>query len=204
MTPLPLGVLISGRGSNLQAIVRAAREGRAAVRVVVVVADRRAPGLDFARQEGIPAYEVHRTGFADRDAFEEALLERLREHGAQAVALAGFLRVLGPRFLRGAPGPVLNIHPSLLPAFPGLRAQAQALEYGVKVAGCTVHFVDEGVDTGPIILQRAVPVLEDDDVESLSRRILAEEHRAYPEALDLLARGRLRVEGRRVHIVPPE
>jgi phosphoribosylglycinamide formyltransferase-1 len=197
---LNLGVLASGRGSNLGAILRAQAEGELPARVAVVVSDRpEANVLDLARRHGVPALCVE-PGRDRRDAFEARIASCLERHRVDLVCLAGFMRVVGPGLLGRYPGRILNIHPSLLPAFPGRDAQRQAWEHGVKVTGCTVHFVDEGVDTGPIILQRAVAVAEEDDPESLAARILREEHLAYPEAIRLLAQGRLQLEGRRVRV----
>jgi phosphoribosylglycinamide formyltransferase 1 len=192
-------VLASGRGSNLQAILDAARRPGFPARVVVVVSDREgAPALTRAASHDVPAVFLNPKDVADREAYDAALGRVLKEHRVGLVCLAGFMRILGPAFVRAWRGRLLNIHPSLLPAFPGLRAQGQALEYGVKVAGATVHFVDEGVDTGPIVLQSSVPVLPGDTEDALAGRILAEEHRLYPEAVRLFAEGRLRIEGRRV------
>ncbi|HXG15054.1 MAG TPA: phosphoribosylglycinamide formyltransferase [Calidithermus sp.] len=201
--PLAVGVLASGRGSNLQALLDAAARPGYPARVVIVIADReRAPALARAEAAGVPAVFLDPKGYEDRAAYDAALSERLERAGVELVCLAGFMRILGPAFVRAWRGRVMNIHPALLPAFPGLHAQRQALEYGVKVAGATVHFVDEGVDSGPIILQAAVPVEPDDTEETLSARILAEEHRLYPEAVRLYAEGRLQVEGRRVRVLP--
>lgn len=192
-------VMASGRGSNFQAIVDAAERGRLNARVVGVVCDNPdAPVLGRAASHGIPAAVVKRDAFASRAAFEEALVRAVAEFGPDLVVLAGFMRVLGRTFLEAFPGRVINIHPSLLPAFRGLEAQRQALEYGVKYSGCTVHFVDEGVDTGPILGQRVVPVMPDDTPESLSARILEQEHDLLVECIRALAEGRVRVEGRRV------
>lgn len=201
MVRLTVGVLASGRGSNLRSIIRATAEGRVPARVVVVISNVSTAGaLEIARENGIEAVCVDPKNHPDRRTYDAALVEVLRSHGVELVALAGYMRLVGPAFLEAFPGRVLNIHPSLLPAFPGLNAQKKALEHGVKVAGCSVFFVDEGTDTGPIIIQAAVPVHEDDTVETLSDRILAEEHRIYPEAIRLFAEGRLRVEGRRVRV----
>jgi phosphoribosylglycinamide formyltransferase-1 len=200
-SPPVLGVLASGRGSNLQAILDAIAAGRCPARVAVVVSDRKdAAALDRARRAGVPAVHVDPRGFAERPAFDDAVAAVLDGHGVGLVCLAGYMRLLSPGFVTRYRGRLLNVHPGLLPAFPGLHAQRQALAYGVKVAGATVHFVDEGVDTGPIVLQAAVPVLEDDTEETLAARILAEEHRLYPEAIRLFAEGRLRLDGRRVRI----
>ena len=198
-TPLGLGVLASGRGSNLQAILEACARPGFPARVVAVVSDReRAQALDRARATGVPARFVNPKDFPDREAYDLALVRELQARGVGLVCLAGFMRILTSGFVRAYAGRILNVHPSLLPAFPGLAAQRQALEYGVKVAGATVHFVDEGVDTGPIILQASVPVHPDDTEESLSARILAEEHRLYPDAIRLFAEGKLVIAGRRV------
>jgi len=196
---LRVGVLGSGRGSNLQALLDAAARPGYPARVVVVVSDKeRAQALERARAHGVAAVWLNPKDFADRAAYDAALGRLLEEHRVGLVCLAGFMRILTPELVRAFAGRVLNIHPSLLPAFPGLHAQRQALDYGVKVAGATVHFVDEGVDTGPIALQASVPVQPDDTEESLSARILAVEHRIYPEAVRLFAEGRLRLAGRKV------
>lgn len=196
---LRVGVLGSGRGSNLQALLDAAARPGYPARVVVVVSDKeRAQVLERARAHGVAAVWLNPKDFGDRAAYDAALGRLLEEHRVGLVCLAGFMRILTPEFVRAFPGRVLNIHPSLLPAFPGLHAQRQTLDYGVKVAGATVHFVDEGVDTGPIALQASVPVQPDDTEESLSARILTVEHRIYPEAVRLFAEGRLRLAGRKV------
>jgi phosphoribosylglycinamide formyltransferase-1 len=198
-TPLGLGVLASGRGSNLQAILDACARPHFPARVVVVLSDReRAQALDRARGAGVEACFVNPKDFPDRDAYDLALVRELQARRVGLVCLAGFMRILTSGFVRAYAGRILNVHPSLLPAFPGLAAQRQALEYGVKVAGATVHFVDEGVDTGPIVLQSSVPVRPDDTEESLSARLLLEEHRLYPEAIRLFAEGRLTIVGRKV------
>lgn len=200
MSGLVLGVLASGRGSNLQAILDASGRGLPA-RVGVVISDvEQAPALFRAREAGVPAVFVNPLEYPGRATYEARLLEVLRKYRVDLVCLAGYMRIVGRTMLAAFPGRVMNIHPSLLPAFPGVDAQAQALEYGVKVSGCTVHLVDGGMDTGPIILQRSVEVLEDDDRESLARRILEQEHQAYPEAIRLFAEGRLSLEGRRVRV----
>lgn len=195
-----LGVLASGRGSNLEALLEAIAGGRLPVRPGVVVSNRSAArALEVARSHGVPAVFVDPRPFAgDREAYDREVVGVLRRHGVDLVALAGYMRLVTPAFLSGFPGRVLNIHPSLLPAFPGLDAHSQALTYGVKVSGCSVFLVDEGVDTGPIILQAAVPVEDGDTPETLAARILEQEHRIFPEALRLVAEGRIRVEGRRV------
>jgi phosphoribosylglycinamide formyltransferase-1 len=196
-----LAVLASGRGSNCQAILEAVEAGRLGARVACVLSDREdAEVLGLARDRGVPAWYLPpgRPGARLTAEAEEVWVHRLREQGAEWIALAGFMRILGPTLLGAFPGRVLNIHPSLLPAFPGLDAQGQAFRYGVKIAGCTVHFVDQGVDTGPIVLQAALPVLDGDTEVSLKARILELEHRTYVEALALAFEGCLRLEGRHV------
>ena len=199
--PLRVGVLASGRGSNFQALVEAARSGRLPAVVAVLISDRPdAPALGIARAFGIEALFLDPKQYPSREAHEKAIIAALDERRIGLVCHAGYMRILTSAYVEHFRGRAFNIHPSLLPAFPGLHAQRQALEHGVRVAGATVHFVDEGVDTGPIVLQAAVPVLPGDTEETLSRRILAEEHRIYPEAVRLFAEGRLRIEGRNVHI----
>jgi phosphoribosylglycinamide formyltransferase-1 len=201
---LALGVLVSGRGSNLQAILDACARPDFPARVVVVISDReRAVALERARAAGVEALWVNPKDFADREAFDVALVHELTARQVGLVCHAGFMRILSPTYVRALAGRALNIHPSLLPAFPGLHAQRQALDHGAKVSGATVHFVDEGMDTGPIVLQAAVPVEPGDTEDTLAARILIQEHRLYPEAIRLFAEGRLRIEGRRV-IVSPE
>lgn len=198
---LKLGVLASGRGTNLQAILEACRQGELPARVAVVVSDnRQALALERAREVGVPAVFLDPAGKKRRD-YDREISRELSARGVELVCLAGYMRVLGRAFLEEWEGRVLNIHPSLLPAFPGREAQRQAWEYGVKVAGCTVHFVTPEVDAGPIILQAAVPVREDDSPESLAARILEQEHRLYVEAIRLYLQGKLRREGRRVKIL---
>jgi phosphoribosylglycinamide formyltransferase-1 len=192
-------VLISGRGSNLRAIVEATLDGRLDARVAVVVSNRAdAKGLEFARATGIETLVMPHRDFASRDEFDAALVTVLRRSGVRLVCLAGFMRLLGRAFLAAFPDAVLNIHPSLLPSFPGERAVRQAIEHGVKVSGATVHFVTADLDSGPIVAQRAVPVLDDDDEQSLAARILEVEHRLYPEAIRRVAAGGWRLAGRRV------
>jgi phosphoribosylglycinamide formyltransferase-1 len=201
MTPIAIGVLASGRGSNLQAILDACRAGRLPARVRIVVSDvSTAPALDRARQSGAEARHVDPKAFPSRDAFDRALVAILRNAGVDLVCLAGFMRILGPEVVAGFRHRIMNIHPALLPAFPGLHVQRKALEYGVKCSGCSVHFVDEGMDTGPIVIQAAVPVHDDDTEATLAARILEQEHRIYPEAIRLFAEGRLEVRGRRVFV----
>ncbi len=197
----PIGVLASGRGSNLQAIIDAIEAGRLDCELAVVVSDRAdAAALERAREHGVKAVFVNPREHPNRESFDRAVLAHLAEHRVELVCLAGFMRVLTPGFIAAYRNRIMNIHPALLPAFPGLHAQRQALEHGVKVSGATIHFVDERVDTGPIILQAAVPVFEDDTEETLSVRILEQEHQIYPRAIQLFAEGRLEVRGRRVII----
>jgi phosphoribosylglycinamide formyltransferase 1 len=206
---LSLGVLISGGGTNLQALLDATSAGELDAQIRVVISNQAdAYGLERARARGIPTVALSHRAFADRAAFDEALVKALREHGVEWVALAGFMRVLTPGFLAAFPDRVVNIHPALLPAFPGVEGIRQAHDYGVKIAGCTVHFVDTGVDSGPIIAQRAVSVLESDTAESLKQRVLTEEHLAFVLAWKLIAAGRVRIEtnesGRRIaKVLPP-
>jgi len=193
-----LGVLISGRGSNLQAIVDAIREGRLDAEIAVVISNRaEAAGLDRAREAGIETLYISHRAFPARDDFDRALVDALRARDVGLVCLAGFMRLLGGPMLEAFPNAILNIHPSLLPAFPGVDAQRHALEHGVKVTGVTVHLVTAELDGGPIVLQRSVPVLDDDTADSLSARILVEEHRAYPAAIKAVLDGQWRVERRR-------
>lgn len=202
MERIRLGVLVSGRGSNLQAIIDAVERGELAADIAVVISNHRAVlALERAERHGTKTAVFEWSDFGSRMKQQSAMLECLRERRIDLLVLAGFDRILGKEMLREYEGRIINIHPSLLPAFAGsLHAQAEALEYGVKVTGCTVHFVTEDVDCGPIILQRAVPVLDSDTADSLAARILAEEHEALPEAIRLIASGRVRVEGRRTFI----
>lgn len=198
---LRVGVLASGRGSNLRAIAEAARAGRIPATVAVLIADRAEAGaVGIARAHGIETLFVDPRQHPSREAHDEAVIAALEARRVSLVCLAGYMRLLTGAFVKHFDARVLNVHPSLLPAFPGLHPQRQALQHGVKVAGATVHFVDEGTDTGPIVLQAAVPVLPGDTEDTLAARILAEEHRLYPEAIRLFAQGRLEIRGRRVHI----
>ncbi len=198
---LRVGVLASGRGSNFQALVEAAESGRLPVEMVVLISDRgAAPVLDIARAHGVEALFVDPKQYPNREAHEKAIVSALDERRVGLMCHSGYMRILTSTYTEHFRGRALNIHPSLLPAFPGLHAQRQALEHGVRLTGATVHFSDEGMDTGPIVLQAAVPVLPGDSEETLSRRILAEEHRIFPEAVRLFAEGRLRIDGRTVHI----
>lgn len=192
---IALGVLVSGSGTNLQAILGAIRARTLDARVAVVVSNvAEATALDRARSAGAPAVVVDHKRFADRTAFDAAVVQQLREHGVELVVLAGFMRLLTPVLLDAFPMRIVNVHPALLPAFPGIHGARQALAYGVRVAGCTVHFVDRGTDTGPIIAQAAVPVLEDDDEAALAARILEKEHELLPRVLQWMAEGRVSVE----------
>jgi phosphoribosylglycinamide formyltransferase-1 len=194
-----LGVLISGRGSNMMAIVAACERGEIPAEVALVAANvTDAPGLAWAAARGIPTAALPHAAFPDRGAHEGALLERLRGAGVEWVCLAGYMRLLTAAFVEAYPSRILNIHPALLPSFPGLHGQRQAWTWGVKVSGCTVHLVDAKLDHGPIVVQRVVPVLEDDDEESLAARILEQEHLAYPEALSRLLGEAWQLDGRRV------
>jgi phosphoribosylglycinamide formyltransferase-1 len=193
-----LGILLSGRGSNFLAIADAIAEKRLPAEIALVISNRPdAPGLAAAMERGIHAVSFPSKGL-DREQYDRQLIEELRAHNVDLVCLAGYMRILSGYFIREFPMRILNIHPSLLPAFPGLDAQHQALVHGAKIAGCTVHFVDEGLDSGPIVAQASVPVLDEDTAESLSTRILREEHRLYSEAIALIVSGNYRIEGRRV------
>ena len=199
-----LGVLVSGRGSNLQAILDAINADRLTAKIGVVICDNpEANALRKVAGTGIPTAVIERRNFAAKQEFEEAVIAQLDLHHVELVVLAGFMRILSPRFINRFPARIMNIHPALLPAFPGLDAQKQAIEYGVKVSGATVHFVDEGMDSGPIILQEAVPVETEDTVASLSERILHLEHRLYVRAIRLYCEGRISIDGRSVKILPP-
>lgn len=196
-----IGVIASGRGSNLQSILDHIAAGELPVEVAVVISDHAdAVALERAEKNGIPKVAIPRKECRDKQDFEERIDKALRDHDVELVVLAGFMRILSGSFISKWEHRIVNIHPALLPSFTGLDAQGQAVDYGVKVAGCTVHFVDEGTDTGPIILQKVVPVMDDDTSETLAQRILVEEHKALPEAVKLWAEGRLRIEGRKVHI----
>lgn len=204
MKPAPrIGVLISGRGSNLRALIEAGRADRLGGELAVVISNRpAAAGLEHARQAGIETAVCPSAG-RDREEQEREVAARLRDHRVDLVCLAGYMRRLSGGFIADFPGRILNVHPSLLPAFPGMHAQKQAFDHGVKVSGATVHLVEEALDAGPIVLQEAVPVLEGDDADTLAARILEAEHRIYPEAVRLVLGGRCRVEGRRVRIEAP-
>lgn len=192
-----LGILISGRGSNFEAIANAIARRKLDAEIAIVISNRAsAGGLDIARERGFPIRVIESRGM-EREAYDKLVIDELRTHEVDLVCLAGFMRLLSASFVAAWPQRVLNIHPSLLPAFPGLDAQRQALDYGVKITGCTVHLVDEFLDSGPIIQQAAVPVLEDDTVETLSARILAQEHLIYPKAIQMIVDRRVTLHGRR-------
>jgi phosphoribosylglycinamide formyltransferase 1 len=194
-----IGVLLSGRGSNFEALAESVAAGRIPnAEIAVVISNREgAPGIDKAKQRKIDARVIPSKGL-EREAYDRQVVGVLQEHRVDLVCLAGYMRLLSPYFVASYPQRILNIHPSLLPSFPGLESQRQALEYGVKFAGCTVHFVDENLDAGPIILQATVPVRDDDTEATLSARILAEEHRVYSEAVRIVLEGKYKIEGRRV------
>ena len=192
-----IGILLSGRGSNFEAIARQIDEGKLGAEIAIVVSNvEAAPSLRRARERGLDVFFLNSKGLS-REAFDRQVIHVLEEKRVDLVCLAGFMRLLSPSFIKVFRNRILNIHPSLLPAFPGLDAQRQALEYGVKVSGCTVHFVDEGLDSGPIILQAVVPVLDGDTEESLSARILEQEHQIYPKAIQCVLDGPIRINGRR-------
>lgn len=196
-----IAVLASGRGSNFQAVIDAINAGTIPARCVALITDNpKAYAIERAQKAGIPAVVIDYSSFPSREVYERALLSAMQQQGADLFVLAGYMRILGKGIVQAFPGKMVNIHPALLPSFTGLHAQRQALEYGVKVAGCTVHFVDEHLDCGPIILQRPVPVLEGDDEETLAERILEQEHIAFPEAIRLFCEDRLEITGRMVRV----
>ncbi len=200
--PVTIAVLVSGNGSNFQAIVDAIEAGRISnARIACLISNKAdAFALERAKKHNITAIVLDHKAYPNRQAYDTALVELLHRHGVQLVILAGFMRLLSPVMIDAFPNAIINIHPALLPAFPGLDAQQQAFDYGVRYTGCTVHFVDSGTDTGPIILQSVVPILGSDTVESLTQRIHGEEHRTYVDAVRLFCEGRLQVEGRKVRI----
>ena len=203
MSKIRLGVLISGGGSNMQAIIDQIEAGRLSAEIPLVLSNQaEAMGLSRARKHGLKNMFLHHADFPSRTAYDTRLKEILIDHQVDLVILAGFMRIITPVLIQAFPNQIMNIHPALLPSFPGTHVWGAQLEYGIKIAGCTVHFVDSGTDTGPIIIQAAVPVLEDDTAETLAARILRQEHRIYPRAIELFAQGRLTVEGRRVRIAP--
>ncbi len=195
-------VLASGRGSNFQAIVSAIQQGMIRARCIALISDNPlAVAVDFAKDVNIPVHVLDFFSFPDKSAYEVTLLHLLEKLNPDIIVLAGYMRLLGDAIIHAFPDGIINIHPSLLPSFPGLHAQEQALRYGVKIAGCTVHFVTKDMDSGPVIIQRSVPVLDDDDREHLADRILIEEHKALPEALKLMCEDRIRRDGRKVVMV---
>lgn len=203
MKKITLGVLVSGSGSNLQAIIDNIEAGLLSAEIKIVVSNEpEAYGLVRAENHHIGTMVINHRDYDSREGFDQGLVTALKENGVELVILAGFMRVITPTFLTAFPNRVLNIHPALLPSFPGVHVWQEAIDYGVKFSGCTVHFVDEGTDTGPIIIQSAVPVLDDDDVASLSARILKQEHKIYSRAIQLFAQDRLEIVGRRVKILP--
>ena len=202
MKKIKLAVLVSGRGSNLQAIIDNIEKGALSAEIAVVISDQEdAYALERARKHKIPAVHIDAKKHKTRDAYDAALVGELKKRTVDLVCLAGFMRIITPVLIKAFPNRILNIHPSLLPAFPGLHVQKKALNHGVKFSGCTVHFVDEGVDTGPIIIQAVVPVLDNDTENSLSERILKQEHKIYSRAIQLFAEGRLTIEGRHVFTI---
>jgi phosphoribosylglycinamide formyltransferase 1 len=198
---LKLGVLISGNGSNLQSIIDHIEKGSLKAAIKIVISNNPdAYGITRAGKHGIPFLVLKNGNFKNKEAFDAELVKILKDNGVELVILAGFMRIITPAFLKAFSGKIMNIHPALLPSFPGLHGQKQAVEYGVKFSGCTVHFVDDGVDTGPVIIQSVVPVHDDDTEETLAERILKEEHKIYPQAIQLFADGRLEINGRKVRI----
>ena len=200
---IPVGVLASGNGSNLQALIDACESGSANAKIAAVISDKGdAHALKRAEKHSIPNFHVDKKQFDSKQAYEGRIVEILRQHKVELVCLAGYMKIVGETILDAFKDRVINIHPALLPSFPGLEGQKQAFDYGVKIAGCTVHFVDAKVDHGPIICQAAVPVMDDDTLETLKARILEKEHEIYPKAVGLFADARLKIEGRRVYILP--
>jgi phosphoribosylglycinamide formyltransferase-1 len=198
---LGIGVLVSGSGSNLQSIIDHIEKGQIQAEIRVVISNNPdAYALERAKKHGIPSVVVRHQDYPDRDDFDKRMIESLKSFGIELVVMAGFMRVLTPFFLKAFPLKVINIHPAILPSFQGLHGQQKAFDYGVKFSGCTVHFADEGVDTGPIIIQAVVPVYDTDTAETLAERILKEEHRIYPQAIQWYAEGRLEVAGRKVRV----
>ncbi len=199
---LRIGALASGGGSNVQSIIDHIEAGKLAAELVLLLTDNPDAGvLNRAERHGIPWRVIDPKGFEKRDDHDRAMIEALKEAHIELVTLAGYMRIISPEFVRAFPGRIMNIHPALLPAFPGIHVQAKAADYGVRFSGCTVHFVDQGMDSGPIILQAVVPVLPGDNGDSLGARILRQEHRIYPESIRLFAEGRLKIEGRHVRIL---
>ena len=203
MKKVTLGVLVSGSGSNLQAIIDNIEAGWLSAEINVVISNEpEVYGLVRAENHHIRTMVINHRDYDSREAFDQDLVTALKENGVELVILAGFMRVITPTFLKAFPNRIMNIHPALLPSFPGIHVWRKAIDYGVKFSGCTVHFVDEGTDTGPIIIQSVVPVLDDDDADSLAARILKQEHKIYSRAIQLFAQDRLEIEGRRAKVLP--
>jgi len=205
MSPkLRIGVLASGGGTNLQAIIDRCQDHSLDAEIAVVICNNPDAGsLDRAAKAGIATQCINHRDFSEREAFDRTVVNALQGAGVELVVLAGFMRIITQTFIDAYPNRVINIHPALLPSFPGLHVQQQAIDYGARFSGCTVHFVDGGVDTGPIIIQAVVPILQDDTADTLAARILEQEHRSYPRAIQLIAEGRVHVDGRKVTIEPP-
>jgi phosphoribosylglycinamide formyltransferase 1 len=200
--PGKIGVLISGRGSHLRNLIECCKRKQIKAEVGIVISNKaNAPGLQYAADEGIESITLSHRAFPDRGAYDRQLVQFLKERNVELICLAGFLRLLSAEFVRAFPERIMNVHPSLLPAFPGLHAQKQALDYGVKMTGCTVHFIDEGLDSGPIILQSTMEIKDDDTEDTLSDRLLPLEHKTYAEAVKLFFAGRLQIQGRKVIIL---
>lgn len=200
-----LGVLASGGGTNLQSLIDCCADNSLAAEIAIVISNNPDAGaLSRAEKAGIQICCINHRDFDKRTAFDHKIVQQLQESEVELVVLAGFMRIIGPIFIEAFPQQIINIHPALLPAFPGLHVQQQAIDYGARFSGCTVHFVDTGIDTGPIILQAVVPVFEEDSADDLAARILIEEHKIYPQAIQLFAEGRLQIKGHRVHILPAD
>jgi phosphoribosylglycinamide formyltransferase-1 len=201
MNTLAMGVLASGRGSNFQSIIDSIESGYLCAEIRLLITDNPAAfAIERAKRHGIEYLVLEPRQFGSRELYYEAVSQELKKRGVDLIVLAGFMRIVGKPLIKAFPDSIMNIHPALLPAFPGLHGQKQAIDYGVKISGCTVHFVDDGMDTGPVIIQAAVPVLDDDTEESLSEKILTFEHKIFPEAIKLFSEGRLEIVGRRVRI----
>ncbi|MGP8152696.1 MAG: phosphoribosylglycinamide formyltransferase [Smithella sp.] len=198
---LKLGVLISGNGSNLQSIIDHIEKGSLKAAIKIVISNNPdAFGITRAKKQGIPCVILKNSDFKSKEDFDLKLIKILKDNDVDLVILAGFMRIISPAFLKAFAHKIMNIHPALLPSFPGLHGQKQALDYGVKFSGCTVHFVDEGIDTGPVIIQSVVQVFDDDTEETLAARILREEHKIYPQAIQLFADGKIEIKGRKVYV----
>ncbi len=205
MNRVKLGILISGSGSNLQSIIDNIEAGTLSAEIKIVISNvGDAYGLTRAKKHGLKTEVIRHENFTSREAFDARLVEVLKENDVELVVLAGFMRVITSTFLQAFPNRIMNIHPALLPSFPGVHVWQKAIDYGVKFSGCTVHFVDQGTDTGPIIIQSVVPVLDDDDADTLAARILRQEHKIYPRAIQLYAEGRLEIQGRIVKVHPKD